>query len=122
MQRRNHKSVFLGTNDFANCEESNDAFVFAEGATVYHKNPVGPNYSFKNKSGTITGFVNTTRKRAIIKWSTGQVKRHNVTSLTSSVPEKAFLPLKRREEQDKSSESDSDSDDEEWMNDLLSEI
>lgn len=102
---------------------------FTQGAIVYHKNPVGPNYIFKNKSGTITGFVNQTNKRAIIRWSNGQVKRHNVSSLTYLSP---FLPNKKRkcvemnstmtEEQ---SESDNDSDSEmyeEWMNSILSEI
>lgn len=122
VQSGDHTSGFPGANTCMKRTEPNGAFVFVKGATVYHKNPVGPNYVFKNKSGTITGFVNPTRKRAIIKWSTGQVKRHNVTSLTSSAPEKTFLPLKRCEGQVNSSESDSDSDDDEWMNDLLSEI
>lgn len=105
---------------------------FTQGAIVYHKNPVGPNYIFKNKSGTITGFVNPTNKRAIIRWSNGQVKRHNVSSLTYLSPSKSFLPNKKRKcvemdsatpEEQSESESDSDSEmDEEWMNSILSEI
>jgi hypothetical protein len=112
--------------------ESSKDVEFVEGCVVYHKNPVGPNYVFKNKSGIITGFVNPTKKRAIVKWSNSQVKRHNVSSLSSSAPAKAFLPRKKREyvemnskTPDEQSDSDSDSDsgmDEEWMNSLLSEI
>ena len=52
---------------------------FTEGDPVYHKNPVGLNYVFKNKQGTITGFVSATKKRAIVKWPTGPLKKHNVS-------------------------------------------
>jgi len=72
------------------------AFNFDVGSTVYHRNPIGLNYVFKNKKGTITGFVNETKKRAIIKWSIGQVKRHNVSSLTSSPHKESCEPSKKR--------------------------
>ena len=69
---------------------------FAEGDTVYHKNPVGLNYVFKNKQGTVTGFVSATKKRAIVKWPKGPLKKHNVSSLVSSPPEDAQKAGKKR--------------------------
>ena len=123
------------------------AFKFVMGATVYHRNPVGLNYVLKNKQGTITGFVNATKKRALIEWSTGQVTKHNVSSLTSSPTKESLAPSKKRKRpvqnqphkklqvdlslvpiarQQKtvfSDDSDSDSDDEsespEWIENLL---
>lgn len=69
---------------------------FDVGSFVYHGNPVGLNYVLKNKRGTIIGFVNATKKRAIIEWSTGQVKRHNVSSLSSSPHKESCEPSKKR--------------------------
>lgn len=69
---------------------------FAKGDTVYHKNPVGLNYVFKNRQGTITGFVSATKKRAIVKWPKGPLKKHNVSSLVSSPPEDAQKAGKKR--------------------------
>jgi len=126
------------------------AFHLDVGSTVYHRNPIGLNYVFKNKKGTITGFVNETKKRAIIKWSNGQVKKHNVSSLTSSPHKESCEPSKKRKRTaqtyekverhsslvpiarqnslqseyiDEKSDSDSDSDsDDEWVTKLLLKI
>ena len=61
-------------------------------SVVYHKNPVGPNNKYRNKRGTITGFVNEdTKKRANVTWddtSLGESK-HNVSSLSLSLPDYA---------------------------------
>lgn len=73
---------------------------FAEGDTVYHKNPIGLNYVYKGKRGKISGFVNTTKKRAVVTWSTGQVKKHNVSSLAYSLPEESSTPYKKRKRDD----------------------
>lgn len=119
---------------------------FDVGSFVYHGNPVGLNYVLKNKRGTIIGFVNATKKRAIIEWSTGQVKRHNVSSLSSSPHKESCEPSKKRKrtaqtcekverqsslqnktfEEKSNSDSDRDTDDEseslEWIETLLMEM
>ena len=51
---------------------------------VYHAKPIGNNYIFGGQKGEITGFVNATKKRAIVKWENGTVKKHNVSSLSST--------------------------------------
>ena len=73
-----------------------DTFEFNEGDIVYHKNPIGLNYVFRGKQGTITGFVNTTKKRAVVTWSTGDVKKHNISSLSRSQFKESSTPSKKR--------------------------
>jgi hypothetical protein len=81
-------------------DTSHGTIKLVKGTHVYHKNPVGPNYVYKKKRGIITEFVNTTKKRAIVKWSSGPLQKHNVSSLVSLPPEYANKTVKKRKRVD----------------------
>ena len=59
-----------------------------EGPVVYHKNPVGDNGIFGKKQGKIVGYMNQSKKRAIVVWEDGSKSRPNSTSLCSSPSKK----------------------------------
>ena len=51
------------------------------GTRVIFKNPIGPNFSLKDKQGEIVGFTNKMKKRATVKWDGGVISKHNTSSL-----------------------------------------
>lgn len=70
---------------------TNNIFAFQDidGPVVYHKNPVGTNHIFKRKRGKIVGFINSSRKRAIVTWDVLNIQtQHNASSLLKSPPQK----------------------------------
>jgi len=50
------------------------------GTRVIFKNPIGPNFSLKDKQGEIVEFTKT-KKRATVEWDGGVSSKHNTSSL-----------------------------------------
>ena len=66
------------SSDDSNSESDS---VMNVGTRVIFKNPIGPNYSSKDKQGNIVKFKNEMKKRATVEWDGGVISDHNTSSL-----------------------------------------
>jgi len=92
------------TNDEGSSRSHSDVSI---GDTMYHGNPIGNNHVFGGQKGEIIGFVNATKKRALIKWENGAVKKHNVSSLVRNPPTCSSTVVKASKKRKYNCEDDS---------------